>query len=345
MARQEYIPYDDQVKKLTVNRLSWSQFDAISSLSGISPEELWFIQDSELSGQPIVVDTTPRPTKLSQFENDVPYLSAVSWSQVTGKPTIPTKTSQLTNDSGFVTSAYVHYHNTKWRDWRQEDYDPRLNFTAQQANSTLQMQKNNISAPNVSLEYSTDGETWQDFIVGGTIVTLANVGDKMWLRAKTTNSGFATSWSDYNTFVMTGKIAASGSIMCLLKNDGNTNTVPSNYCFSFLFSNCTSLTQAPELPATTLTPACYGMMFSGCTSLTTAPELPATTMFNNCYYRMFSGCTSLNEIKIGYTGNFSGPAFSIWVYNVASTGTFYYNGSDTTRGSSAIPSNWNVQTF
>ena len=104
------------------------------------------------------------------------------------------------------------------------------------------MQKNNISAPNVSLEYSTDGETWQDFIVGGTIVTLANVGDKMWLRAKTTNSGFATSWSDYNTFVMTGKIAASGSIMCLLKNDGNTNTVPSNYCFSFLFSNCTSLT-------------------------------------------------------------------------------------------------------
>ena len=65
-----------------MNRLSWKQFDAISSLSGISPEELWFIQDSELSGQPIVVDTRPVeiPTKLSEFENDVPYLSAVSWS-------------------------------------------------------------------------------------------------------------------------------------------------------------------------------------------------------------------------------------------------------------------------
>ena len=125
------------------------------------------------------------------------------------------------------------------------------------------MQKNNISAPNVSLEYSTDGETWQDFIVGATIVTLANVGDKMWLRAKTTNSTFceSSSLNNYVRFLMTGKIAASGSIMYLLKNDGDLDTIPSVQCFSRLFSQCSSLTTAPELPATTLKVWCYNGMF------------------------------------------------------------------------------------
>ena len=34
-----------------------------------------------------------------------------------------------------------------------------------------------------------------------------------------------------------------------------------------MFYNCTSLTQAPELPATTLVVGCYQDMFGGCTSL------------------------------------------------------------------------------
>jgi hypothetical protein len=33
-------------------------------------------------------------------------------------------------------------------------------------------------------------------------------------------------------------------------------------------------------------------MFSGCTSLTEAPELPATTLAESCYYYMFSTCKS-----------------------------------------------------
>ena len=50
-----------------------------------------------------------------------------------------------------------------------------------------------------------------------------------------------------------------------------------------MFSNCTSLTSAPSLPATTLADYCYEDMFYGCTSLTTAPSLPATTLATNCY--------------------------------------------------------------
>ena len=65
---------------------------------------------------------------------------------------------------------------------------------------------------------------------------------------------------------------------------------------------------------------------------------------------MFGNCSSLNEIKIAYTGNFSGQdvptdAFYTWVVNIYTTGTFYYNGSDTTRGDGAIPDNFTVQTF
>ena len=111
-----------------------------------------------------------------------------------------------------------------------------------------------------------------------------------------------------------------------------------------MFRNCTSLTHAPELPATTLANYCYSYMFNGCTSLTQAPELPATTLGVNCYYYMFSGCTSLKEIKLEYIGNFS-SYFSNWVNGVSSTGNLYYNGSDTTVGTSAIPSGWNVVKF
>ena len=196
------------------------------------------------------------------------------------------------------------------------------------------------------------------------------------MRAKTTNSGFASSSSDYNKFVMTGKIAASGSIMYLLKKEGDLDTIPSNNCFSNLFYYCRSLTQSPELPATTLMVSCYLSMFEGCyslttaselpattllagcynsmfrdcTSLTTAPELPATTLANFCYNNMFNGCSSLNSIKIDYTGNFSGTgvptnAFYYWAYNVSASGTLYYNGSDRTTGTNAIPTNWNVVQF
>ena len=64
-------------------------------------------------------------------------------------------------------------------------------------------------------------------------------------------------------------------------------------CYRGMYASCTSLTSAPELPATTLAKSCYASMFDGCTSLTTAPQLPATTLAQNCYGSMFGGCTSL----------------------------------------------------
>ena len=107
-----------------------------------------------------------------------------------------------------------------------------------------------------------------------------------------------------------------------------------------MFEECTSLTSAPELPATTLASKCYYGMFNKCTSLTSAPELPATTLPTGLagggYSSMFSGCTSLKRIKMNASsGN--------W-------GTYMFNGCTSLElvdmtGSIGVPTLSNVNNF
>ena len=88
---------------------------------------------------------------------------------------------------------------------------------------------------------------------------------------------------------MTGRIAASGNINTLLNPDPNADISleGKKWCYAYMFYNCSSLTQAPELPATTLASNCYYYMFYNCSSLTQAPELPAMTLASDCYSGMF----------------------------------------------------------
>lgn len=146
-------------------------------------------------------------------------------------------------------------------------------------------------------------------------------------------------------------------------------TMGENSCYD-MFENCVALTKAPELSATTLAAGSYSGMFKGCSGLITAPStLPALTVPYQAYYYMFSGCTglkkspmikarnlnsecfrwmfngcsALNEIHLEeYTGSFEPSYFALWVNGVSSTGTFYYEGADETRGSGAIPAGWTV---
>lgn len=211
---------------------------------------------------------------------------------------------------------------------------------------------------------------------GGTGFSV-NAGDQVRFKGLTT--GYGRNGTYYNTFSgSTASFNIEGNLMSLLKLDefegrglseagtnyytfdklfANTNVIsaeklilPSDlteYCYRFMFSDCTSLTVAPELPATTMRRECYNSMFKGCTSLTTAPELPATQLVNSCYYSMFSGCTSLNYIKclalnVEYNHY---QCTTFWVDGVASTGTFVKNANMTrwTTGASGIPTNWTVQ--
>ena len=112
-----------------------------------------------------------------------------------------------------------------------------------------------------------------------------------------------------------------------------------------MFRNCTSLVNAPALPATTLAEYCYGSMFYDCEKLTEAPELPATTLTDNCYNQMFYECTSLNKITMLATDISATDCLNEWVKGVAATGTFTKASSMTTlpTGDNGIPTGWTVQ--
>ena len=173
-----------------------------------------------------------------------------------------------------------------WEKTSPQPVSDYLCFTAQQANSTVALTP--ATGINLTLYKSTDGTNFTSW--DGTAVTLVNSGDTLWVYGN--NQTLATNTSTYSYFVMNGQIAAAGDVTYLLQNGGLT-TLTSNYAFACLFKNCTALTTAPTLPATTLTQGCYYEMFAGCSNLTTAPTLPATTVPQGAYNSMFAGCSSL----------------------------------------------------
>ena len=163
-----------------------------------------------------------------------------------------------------------------------------LTLTALTAGSKVTLNKVG-SPPPVDLEYSTGG-AWATYTIG-TEITLASAGDYIQFRGD--NSTFGTAGNAHYQFAMSGTIAASGNIMSVVDSTMVSTTIPCNYCYFAMFLNCTGLTSAPALPASTLAASCYQYMFRGCTSLTTAPALPATTLATRCYQYMFTGCTGL----------------------------------------------------
>ena len=170
-----------------------------------------------------------------------------------------------------------------------------LCFTANTAWSTIKLAKNG-SPTVVTLETSTDWNTWTTYTFWDTI-TLANIWDKVYRRnTSETDTGFSTTTSNYYKFEMTGSIAWSGDINFLLNK--NSTTALSSYCYYRIFYWCSWLTSAPVLSSTTLATYCYNYMFSWCTWLTNAPALPATTLVSNCYNSMFYWCTWLTSAPV-----------------------------------------------
>ena len=254
-----------------------------------------------------------------------------------------------------------------------DDITKPLTFKATQDGSTVKIAK--YGATSGSFEISRDGgNTWSDYTVrdygSGASITL-NTGDEVSFRSSYDRTS-AQNESQYCYFRMTGKIEAWHNVMSLYRKD-DFATYESVVRFSFvnLFKDCTSLTKAPALPATTLADSCYYHMFDGCASLTKAPVLPATTLAAYCYFSMFYGCTSLtkapdlpettlnircyqdmfygcsslNEVRCKISSSYSSsdiPTYtSNWLSNVASTGTFYTNtDANWPSGASGVPTGW-----
>ena len=229
----------------------------------------------------------------------------------------------------------------------------------------------------VTIEYSTDCcDSWTPVnfstATGTGTIKLAKQGLRVYFRnASATATGVSNSASDYFQFEVQGSVAAGGNIMSLVDKSLAATTIPNAYCFYGLFSGCSGLTSAPELPATTLAEGCYQSMFSGCTGLTEAPKLPANTMEEGCYQSMFSGCTGLTETpllpatklaancyramfsgceKLSYISaqfldwNTSNNSTTDWVNGVAATGSFTCNSAldQSLEGPNYIPNGWTV---
>lgn len=69
--------------------------------------------------------------------------------------------------------------------------------------------------------------------------------------------------------------------------------------YNYMFNGCTSLVDAPSrLPAFYVTESSYHHLFEGCTSLVGAPQIDAEEVARYALARMFYGCTSLTQAPI-----------------------------------------------
>jgi len=194
----------------------------------------------------------------------------------------------------------------------------------------------NIDLPaNGKLYLMVDGSEQQVIMINATV--------------KYSVGGRASAIHDNKTNVALSAMFMNSSTLCKVSENFLSDITLTDNCFAYMFMNCTSLTNAPKLPATALASNCYLSMFQGCSSLANAPDLPATTLSQYCYEGMFSGCTSLVEapdllatsLPIGaYMQMFYGctslsqvkaaatswdaNATNEWLYGVASIGNFYH---------------------
>lgn len=218
--------------------------------------------------------------------------------------------------------------------------DPYLTMEALE-DGTFSFTKNGTGD---DIQYSKDnGSTWTSLVSNETVSVVT--GEKVMWKSTI----IPASSSGIGTFSSSNKFNVSSNIMSLLYGDDfkeQTNLEGNGDAFYNLFRNCSFLIDASNLilPATTLADYCYSFMFSNCSGLTTAPELPATTLADGCYQNMFHGCTSLNHITMLATDITANYSLYNWVSGVASTGTFVKHPDMTTlpTGTSGIPEGWTV---
>lgn len=272
-----------------------------------------------------------------------------------------------------------------------------LRLTSLEDNNTIALTQ--VGSPYaINIEYRTDlNQEWQQYAID----TQLTLFKDSWIEFRNTSGTFSKTDVNYYKFTSTKKFNVSGRIGSLLFYSQELITATVNYAFyslfrdctqlvdasqldinldkmgtsgcAFMFFGCTSLTQAPALPATTLAnecysnmfyrcssltqaptilpattlaSACYISMFNSCTSLTETPELPATTLATNCYINMFKNCTSLTKMKYSALEFPNTNQSATWLDNTPA-GTFYYTNpllavNNIARTSSGIPANWTI---
>ena len=174
---------------------------------------------------------------------------------------------------------------------KAEEHIPYVTFTADAAQTFKMIEYEGYKIS--GLEYSVNNGDWTTLEAGTGVPFGGTNGD---LRLRGTNLNGTSVPGQYSTIKFTDTnvpVACTGDIRTLLDWDNYTTVNTENARFNYLFNNCSVLTSAPELPATSLAYNCYHCMFLGCTNLKSAPKLPAPTLTTGCYFGMFSMCTNL----------------------------------------------------
>lgn len=178
-------------------------------------------------------------------------------------------------------------------------FDPTIPFYIENVGDARAFVSLNTNNAKVQISYNnTDWSTYTLPTGGSTVGDIAlDPKAKVYIKADFKDGAIRFNFRDEKYGQDLIKLSAGGNIASLLYNNGNeyltkyTNTEVS--CYRYMFSGCTSLTKAPELPATILNDSCYDSMFEDCTSLTQPPALPATDVANACYSGMFRRCIGL----------------------------------------------------
>lgn len=261
------------------------------------------------------------------YYNDECYVSNISF---TSK--IQTGTEQKSNVACEVKNLYIGVNNVARKVVKayigvngvahlcygsnKPGIDGALTFVGD-TDFTLKNQ-NSSKRWNGTLQYSTDGITWNQW-QGYT--TISSSDKKLYLRG-TGNTHFNTGGITGSTtnFVFSGasEIHCYGNIETLLDYqtvlNGNHPRMDNDYCFKSMFADCSTLVTPPELPATTLGEGCYLAMFENCSKLNKLPKLPATSIPTKAYTRMFENCSSI-KLSTTQTGEYQTP------YRIPTTGT------------------------
>lgn len=177
--------------------------------------------------------------------------------------------------------------------WLREKKNSYLAFSSPSA-FTINTYKN-MKSWDGTLEYSTDANSWAIWDGTTTLSSIEKDNKHSLYFRGIGNTKISTGTN--NRWVISGEnVECIGNIENLLDYtivESGEHPTMADRCYRNLFQNCASLTQAPALPATTLSVGCYQSMFENCTALIQAPALPATTLKSYCYDYMFSGCASL----------------------------------------------------
>lgn len=192
----------------------------------------------------------------------------------------------------------------------------------------------NIRKP-TGLYYSLNGGAW----TAATTSMNLSAGDKVRFKGDqediVPSQMFSGNTMDFKVY---------GNIMSLgYPDDFSVNSlIPESSYFSSMFRGSTGLVDASNLILPTgVTNFCYQEMFSSCSNLVKAPELPAETLSIFCYFAMFYGCTSLIYIKCLATDISATNCTLNWVSGITTDGVFVQaSATGWIYGVSGIPETW-----